>query len=316
MVILGIDVSKDFFDCALIDGEKRGSKKFNNTVRGFEQLSKWLHNRHVRKVHACMEATGGYQDDLAYHLYDAGYKVSIVNPRRIHAMGGVELSRAKTDKADAAQIARFCQSQKPEPWEPPSPAERRLRRLSRRRSALIGMRTEELNRLDAPGTEDVRDSLETSIAFLNEQIKQIDRQIKKTIDDDPLLKNRRDLIESISGVGSVTSSTLLSETPRPEEFKTAKGFTAFYGVCPHIRYSGTSVATSHVTRIGNRALASALYMAAVSAMRCNPVIRAFAERLRQRGKHFKQIVVAVMRKLLVLIYGVLKNGQPFDPNWA
>ena len=315
MDILGIDVGKEYIDCEFL-GDKRATKRVHNTIRGFEQLISWLRNRKVRKVHACMEATGGWSEELAFYLQERGHDVSIVNPMQIRAFGQSELSRTKTDKADAGLIARFCQAMHPTVWEPPTPAERRLRQLVRRRRSLIEMRTQELNRLEAPGTESVEKSIRKLIATLDAEIAELDSEIKKTINDDDDLKGKRDLIESIDGIGPTTSATILAETPHIEKFESAKALTAYAGVCPQLRQSGKSVSSSRTTTIGNREIRKVLYMAALAALRSNAVIKAFADRLRERGKRKMEIVVAAMRKLLVLVFGVLKTRRPFDPNWA
>lgn len=316
MNVLGIDVGKSEFVCELLGSDQRASKKFNNTARGFEQLAAWLRNRKARKVHACLEATGGWSEDIAAYLHDRGHVVSIVNPMQIKAFGQSELSRTKTDKADAALIARFCLAMKPEPWAAPTPHEQRLRQLVRRRLALVEARAQEQNRLGAPGTENVEDSIVASIEFLNSEIESLENKIKETIDGDDDLRGKRNLIESIGGIGPATSSTVLAETPHIESFPTAKALAAFAGVCPQERRSGTSVSSSHVTRMGNRNIRRVLYMAALAAKRCNPIIKAFAQRLKDRGKRPMQIIVAVMHKLVILIFGVLKTRRPFDPLWA
>lgn len=315
MTVLGIDVGKDYLDCELL-GDKKATRKVPNSMRGFEQIVSWLRNRKVENVHVCMEATGGFSDELAFYLHEHGHVVSIVNPMQIRAFGQSELARAKTDKADAGLIARFCQAMHPAPWEPPSPAERRLRQLVRRRRSLVEMRTQEENRLESPGMQTVRESIVGMLGTLDEQITEIEEQIKATIADDDDLKGKRDLIQSITGIGPTTSATILGETPHIERFQSSKALAAFAGLCPQIRQSGKSSFRSGTTPIGNRAIRRVLYMAALSALRTNPVIRAFGSRLRERGKRPKEVIVAAMRKLLVLVYGVLKTGRPFDPNWA
>ena len=263
-----------------------------------------------------MEATGGWSEELAFFLHEHGHVVSIINPMQIRAFGQSELSRTKTDKADAALIARFCQAMSPLPWQPPSAAERRLRQLARRRRALIEMRTQELNRLEAPGSDEVRKSILVLIGNLDEQIDEMDDEIKKTINKDDDLRGKRDLIESITGIGPATSATVLSETPHIQEFRSAKALVAFAGLCPQLRQSGRSLSSSRITKYGNRAMRQVLYMAALAAQRANPLIQAFVQRLRERGKTPMQINLAVARKLLVLVYGVLKTHRPFDPQWA
>ncbi|MBV9121534.1 MAG: IS110 family transposase [Chloroflexi bacterium] len=314
MDVLGIDVGKDFLDCELLTG-KPARKKVPNTIRGFEQLAKWLLNRKVKKVHACMEATGGWSEELAFFLYERGHVVSIVNPMQISAFGQSELSRNKTDKVDAGIIARFCQAMKPKAWDPPTPGERRLQHLVRRRRGLIEMRTQELNRLEAPGVDDIRESVTSLIEVLNGQIEVMEAEIRATIAKDDDLRGKRDLIESIPGIGEVTSSTLLAEAPHIENFQ-KKALAAFVGVHPQLRESGRSKKKSRRTRIGKQAIRPVLFMAAMVALRTNPIVRSFGIRLRERGKTEMQIIVAAMNKLLTLVYGVLKTGRPFDPHWA
>jgi transposase len=263
-----------------------------------------------------MEATGGWSEELAFFLHEHGHVVSIVNPMQIRAFGQSELSRTKTDKADAGLIARFCAAMCPPAWEPPKPSERRLRQLVRRRRSLVEMRTQEENRLDSPAMDSVRESILRMIDVFDEQIKELDKQIKSAIDDDDDLKGKRDLIESIDGIGPITAATILGETPHIESFRSSKALTAFAGLCPNVRQSGTSVRSTRTTKIGNRAIRKSLYMAAIAALRSNAIIRAFADRLRERGKRPKEVIVAVMRKLLVLVFGVLKTGRPFDPQRA
>ena len=283
MDILGIDVGKEYIDCELL-GEKRWTKRVHNTIRGFEQLVSWLSNHKIRKVNACMEATGGWSEELAFYLQERGHVVSIVNPMQIRAFGQSELSRTKTDKADAGLIARFCQAMQPTAWEPPTPAQRRLRPKIRRRRSLVEMRTQELNRLEAPGTESVEKSIRDVIAMLEKQIAELEANIKKTIDDDDDLKGKRDLIESIDGIGPTTSATILAETPHIEKFESAKALAAYAGVCPQLKQSGKSVSSSRTTKIGNREIRKVLYMAALSALRNNAEIKAFADRLHKRRK--------------------------------
>lgn len=316
VIFLGIDVGKADFHCAMVEGEKWHRNSFPNSRKGFEKLKAWLRNRRVKALHACMEATGGFGEALALYLVDCGYTVSIVNPFAIKAFGQSELSRTKTDKADAALIARFAAAMQPEPWVPPSAAERRLRQLIRRRDDLVSMSIQEQNRLEAPGSEAARTSIEDSIDFLKEQIDDIDREIQEVIDDDPDLRNKRSLLESIPGFGAKSSAALLGELPRIDEMRSAKAVVALAGLCPQQRQSGTSVNSARLTRLGRRSLRHLLYFPAVAARRTNPVIQALADRMKVRGKTGMQIMVAAMRKLLVLAYGVLKSGRRFDPNWA
>lgn len=316
MIYLGIDLGKADFHCAMVEGDMWHRNSFPNTRTGFQKLTSWLRNRRIKVLHACMEATGGFGDALAEYLAECGYDVSVVNPFAIKAFSQSELSRAKTDKADAALIARYAAAMKPPLWEPPSASEKRLRQLVRRRADLISMSVQEKNRLEAPGSEAAQNSIEESIAFFKDQIDEIDREIRDVIDSDPDLRRKRELLESIPGFGSKTSAALLGELPRIDEMHSAKAVVALAGLCPHQRQSGTSVNSSRLTLLGRRSLKRLMYMPAMAARRKNPIIQALAARLSARGKTGMQIMVAAMRKLLVLAYGVLKSGRRFDPNWA
>lgn len=316
MIYLGIDVGKANFHCALLDDGNLHRNSFPNTRKGFSKADAWLRNRRVQQVHAVMEATGGFSEALAMHLSESGHVVSIVNAFAIKSFGQSELSRTKTDKADADLIARFAAAMKPEPWVPPSPAERELRELVRRRDDLVTMCTQEQNRLEAPGSDVTQASIEESIVFLEEQIRDIDHEINKIIKNDPDLRGKRDLLESIPGIGKQTAAALLGELPHLEHIRSAKAVVALAGLCPQQRQSGTSLRSSRLTSFGRRSLRKLFYMPALAALRCNQHIQRFAMRLKARGKAWKQVIVAVMRKLLVPAYGVVKSGRPFNPDWA
>ena len=315
-MFLGIDVGKSDFHCSLLGGDREARNSFPNSSVGFSRLAKWLKNRDVVRVHACMESTGGWSEALAFFLVDGGHVVSVVNPLTVKAFGQSELSRTKTDRADASLIARYCRAMSPAPWTPPSENERKLQQLVRRRAGLEEMRVQEQNRLEAPLTEPVRDSISKSISFLEGQIKEIDAQIDSLIDDDPTLRERRRLLMTIPGIGDRVSSTLLGEIPHIQEFRNGKALAAFVGLCPRERRSGTSISSSWLSKVGNTAVRAVLYMPAITAMRWNPILSKWAINLRARGKRPKQIIAAVMRRLLVLAYGVLKSGRAFDPSFA
>src|SRR5512137_115239 len=141
--VLGIDIAKQKFDAVLLIGDKLKHKSCKNSTEGFELLSQWLRKQGVDHLHACLEATGNYGEDLAIYLHEAGHTVSIVNPARIKGFAQSELIRTKNDKIDSGIIARFCLAMKPQSWIPPSPELRALRALVRRADSLIDMLTQE-----------------------------------------------------------------------------------------------------------------------------------------------------------------------------
>jgi transposase len=316
---MGIDVSKDKLDVVLLNAaQQTHSGVFANNAQGFEQLQRWLSKRRDGEVHACLEATGQYGEAVAEFLHQAGHTVSVVNPARIKAFAASRLSRQKTDPTDAKLIAHFCQSQQLEPWQPPVAEQRALQAIVRHLADLKAMRQQERNRLTSGvSTEPVVHALQQHIAFLDQQIADLERQIHDHLNQFPHLKQQRDLLDSIPGLGELTIATVLAEVPNILAFETAAQLAAFAGVTPRQFHSGSSVhRPTHISKCGNAHLRAALYFPAMVALRHNPIIRAFGDRLKATGHTGKSIVVAAMRKLLHLIYGVLKSGRPFDPNYV
>jgi transposase len=316
--ILGIDVSKNEHDLILVKGEKKFHRVISNDSKGFESLVSWLNRHHVTHIHACMEATGQYGEALAEFLYDLDHLVSVVNPARIKRYGDSKLHRNKNDKADAKLIAEFCLKEKPGAWEPLSPEIKRLRALIRRLEALKTNLRQEKNRKGS-GEEDpwVIEDLIMHIDYLEERITATEKKIGDLIKHNPELKSQYDLLTSIKGIGPVVASTLLAEVGDFSAFENAPQLAAYAGLTPRGYRSGSSVLKkSQITKEGRVELRRCLYMPAVSALRCNPVIQSLAGRMKKTNHHNKEIIVAAMRKLLHLAYGVLKTQLPFDPNYG
>ena len=316
MIALGIDISKLNFDAALLDtstGKDSGKPRhraFPNTPAGFQRLQEWLGEA---KVHACLEATNTYGDALARFLHENGHTVSVVNPAQVKAHATALATRAKTDKADAALIARFCLMHRPEPWTPPLPEVAQLQALVRRLEALQEMRQMEMNRLDTSGPI-VREEIAEHVAFLETQIAKTEKAVADHIDQNPTLRQNSDLLESVPGIGGATAAVILAEIGDARQFASARQVAAFAGLDPRVRQSGTSVrGRSRLSKAGSPRLRRALYFPAMAAMRFNPAVAALRQRLLLAGKPGKLIVGAAMRKLLAIAFGVLKSGRPFDP---
>lgn len=316
--ILGIDVAKAKLDVMLLrpdDTSEHGV--FDNTPSGFRKMDKWLKQRKAGRVHVCLEATGVYGDDVAVHLHEGGHMVSVINPARIKAYGDSQLARNKTDKLDAALIADFCRTQKPPAWTPPPAHWLELRAMVRHMDALDTMRLQEENRLRTVQSDVVRKQLETHIAFLKAQIADLRRRIKRHIDQDPDLKNDRDLLTSIPGIGDITAAKFLAEVRDVRRFDSARELVAYAGLNPKQHYSGRSVHRKiGISKTGNAALRKAFFCPAMAARNHNPAMSALADRLHARGKTKIVAIVAIMRKLLHLAYAILISGRPFDPNFA
>jgi len=312
---LGLDISKLTIDACLLDDRGEHVKKIANNPKGFEQLSRWLENRKVKKsVHACMEATGSYYEGVAEHLSDAGVFVSVVNPSQIKAFSQTVLARTKTDKVDAHLIADFCRLHEPAGWIAPTAEERKLRGFVRFCSKLKETRASYLVQKETPNlVPEVLQSIAEVIENLDEQIAKLESEIDEFIDKDSDLRGKRDLLCSIQGIGKTTAATIMVEAPRLEEFTDSKAASAYAGLSPKTRTSGTSVRGSGaICKTGNSRLRKALWWPAIVAIKHNPRIKDFADRLAAHGKPKKKIIIAAMRKLLVLAYGVLKSGRPFD----
>lgn len=314
--ILGIDIAKDSFQATLLVGDRKYRRSFGNRPKELADLTKWLSKHQVTQVHACMEATGTYWEAVAEYLHDGGHVVSVINPARIRDYARSKLARNKTDKLDADMIADFCQTQAPPSWTPLAPEVRELRDMVRHLEDLRNIRTQESNRLaSGVASEQVRDMLQSHLAFLDEQIKDLEKRLQDHIDQHPDLKQQRDLLVSIPGIGVLTAAKLLSENI--QSFSSTRSLVAHAGLNPQSHESGTSVrGRPRLSKIGNSNMRKALYFPAISAMRYNPVVSNFCERLAQRNKHKMVIIGAAMRKLLCLALGVLKSNQPFDPAHA
>ncbi|WP_230970970.1 IS110 family RNA-guided transposase [Nitrogeniibacter aestuarii] len=314
-VVLGIDVSKSKLDCVLLYSQgKTRHKVVGNSVEGLAMLEQWLDKHEVEMLHVCMEATGIYWELAAETMAKrSDCVVSVVNPAQIKAFGASRLVRTKTDKADAALIARFCTERRPEAWQPPSAQEQALRAMVLRLDALHGMRTQESNRLES-AREAVRAGIEEHLTWLDEQIARLERQIRDHIDSDPDMRDKRQLLESIPGVGERTVAVLLAFYAHPERFGKARKAVAFAGLDPRQHESGSSVrGRTHLSKIGDVLVRKAHYMPAMVAAYKTRWGGLFRLRLASAGKHPKLIIGAMMRKLLQVAFGVLKSGKPFDP---
>jgi len=314
--VLGIDIAKDNFQITLRQGQHLARHEFTNDPAGFSRLAAWLRRQRVHQVHACLEATGLYGEALAEYLYAAGHVVSVVNPARTRAYAESQLTRNKTDPVDADVIADFCLRQEPGPWVPPPPEIRALKALLHQYEALQAMRTQELNRQQAGLVNaTVEQLLKEHVAFLDAQLAELQRLIEEHIQQHPHLRQQQELLDSIKGIGPLTAAFLVSL--QLERFESSRAATAFVGLNPRVRQSGKSVRhRSALSKMGDPQFRAILYWPAVTAWRFNPIVHTFCERLVTNGKTKMQVIAAAMRKLLCLAYGVIKSGQPFDPNYA
>jgi len=314
--VLGVDIAKRKFDVALIVNDKLKHKVFTNDKEGFSELTIWLKKYGVDHARVCMEASGNYGEELAIFLHEAGHTVSIVNPARIKGFARSELLRIKNDKVDAGVIARFCDKMRPGPWTPLPPEIRKLQAFARRVDALMSMRTQELNRVESTD-ESVFYSIKEHISFLDEEIAALKKEIADIIKKNPDLKTKSDLLRSIPGVGEATTAAILSELSLFQRCDNVRKVVAFIGLAPREFTSGSSVkGKPRICKTGQARMRKALYMPSLVSMQYNPIIIDFCRRLTNKAKNGKVIVCAAMRKLVHIIFGVLKSGRPFDPNYG
>jgi len=318
MNIIGIDISKATFNAHLVTKDQTHSADFSNEKKGFRSFRNWLKKRGAANGWACMEATGRYGDELAEFLFNAGYKVSVVNPARTKRYSDSKLTRNVNDKNAARIIADFCITQQPELWQPAPPEVKTLQQLVRRVHALKETRAQEKNRLQAAALDPlVAKSIKKMINALTKEIDALEAKVKSHIDNHPDLKKQRDLLVTIPGIADTSASEIMSEISDISRFESADQVVAYAGLSPASRQSGTSVQSkTKLSKIGNSRLRTALFFPAMSALKHNPIIIAQKKRLEERGKIKMVIIGAAMRKLLRLAYGVLKTGQPFDPNFV
>lgn len=315
LAVLGIDVSQKTLDVTLLN-EKGGKrrKRFKNTTAGIKSLVTWLEKQTSEVVHVCMESTSVYWEDVAEALHEAGQNVSVVNPMRIKGYAMSQMRRSKSDPLDGDVIADFCRTQKPDFWQPPTAEQKKLRALVRHLEALKKSRTQQQNRKATCRDEEVQSSLEKVLDTLDEEIAQVEQRIRDFIDQDPDLKQKKELLESIKGFGEKTAIHILAEMYDLPNYKNAKAAAADAGVTASHFRSGTSVwKRPKMSRMGKATIRSALYYPAITAIRHNPIVKKLAQRLAARGKKKSVIRVAAMRKLMHIAFGVLKNKTPFDP---
>jgi transposase len=288
-----------------------------NHEAGFRPFPDWLERHRPdphRSWHARLAATGNGGLDLADARQAAGIIVSLVNPARIKADGGSERARHKTDRWDAALIARFCRAQVPPPWAPPAAHVRELRELVRRCEARKAARVPELNRPKSGfASPAVAGSIAAHLDRLERQIEAVFTEVRRVIAADPTLSRHVALVRRIPGFGEVSAASLLAEIPTIAGF-TPKALAAFAGLSPREPSAGRSIRRpGRLGRLGRERPRRTLFMGALRAKRSNHALADFVRRMAIAGKPPKVMLVAVARKLLVQAHAVIRAPTPFGP---
>lgn len=314
-ICVGIDIAKLTFVAAIHINNKSKVKSFPNNEEGFKQFMEWLQQSSAEKYHCCMESTGKYGYALAFFLHKNNHVVSIVNPAKIKYFMKSQLARNKTDSVDAKHICSYCELFTPSQWQPLLAETQELQALIKRVDVLNEMLLQEQNRLQNVEAI-IKESIDNNIAFLKDEIKNIEKMIIKHIDANSVFKKDSDLLKSIPGIGKKTIHKTLAFLSHIKAFDKAKQAAAFIGITPQHAQSGTSLNHSHISKTGDAKLRKMLYMPALAAIQCEPNIKAFYEKLVGKGKPKKVAICAVMRKLMHIIYGVLKSQKSFNPKLA
>jgi transposase len=314
MPALGIDISKGNFHCCLLVGTKRAQASFPNTRPGFRKVITWAKRQGGKDVAVCMEATGSYWRGLATALHTAQITVSVVNPSRTAFFARSQLRRTKTDRVDAHMLAEFCQTQKPHVWTPEPPEILELRGLRTYRRHLVQERTKLKQLVSQVRVNKVLKAAHVAQLRATENtLETIDREISELVKRHSSLDEAVARVSSIKGIGPVAATAIVALLP-VQRLPNGRAAGAYAGATPRERQSGTSVhGKPRICKTGNSELRADLYMAAIAARRFNPVFKAFGDRLEAKGKPPKVIFLAILRKLVVLAYTLLKNKTTFDP---
>ena len=301
---VGVDVSKKYLDLAMA-----GHKVFRvaNTSAGMSGLLPRLAS--LNRPHLVCEATGSYSRLLAREMAGQGIAVSQINPRRVRELARADGRLAKTDAIDAGVILRFAHLMAPEPDPQYDPNAVEMADLVRRRRQMVDMLAQEKQRREHPEALQVQASIDAHIGFLGQQIAEIDQAIARHIEADTTLSRRAELLTTIPGIGKTTAAVLIAEMPELGSIGN-KQAAALAWVAPFNRDSGAMRGQAHIAG-GRLSVRCALYMASLSAIRANPPIRDFYQRLRDQGKPGKLAIVAAMRKLITTANAVIANDAPW-----
>ena len=310
--ILGIDIGKYELSVALLKDGKFIDKSVENNSKGFKQILKFS-KKTASKVEVYLEATGRYGEEVTDFLSSKGFDVKVINPTQIRDFARAKLARHKTDKVDARIIAEYGSIFGGRSYTKIKENVEELRELYRASLSLKNELVATNNHLENKELlpKSVADLWRKRAEDLEKDLRFVEQKMKEIIFADSDLKLKFELLIKVPGIGEGTATAVLAEVTRLENFKTARELAAFIGLTPRHRTSGSSVrGKPRISKMGLKILRKALYLPALTAMRFNPTLKNFAEKLREKGKKFKQIICAIMRKLVHIIFGVLKYDVP------
>lgn len=303
---VGIDVSKQHLDVA--SSHSPSISRFTNNDDGFRQLLAALSALPTPgQVQVVIESTGVYHFDVLVFLVEHGYAVAVVSPARVRAFAHAMNILAKTDELDATVLVRFSQRVEELKFSViPSENHQKLHALITRRRQVVDLTVQEKNHREATRDKTAQQDIAQTLDFLERRVRELDQQIREGIDSDDQWKPLSQLLQSVPGVGPTTAATLIAQLPELGQLN-RQAIAALVGVAPFNRDSGQT-SKSRCVRGGRTGVRTTLYMATVSAMRCNPLIRSLNDRLASKGKPFKVRLIACLRKLLTILNCMVKNN--------
>lgn len=319
-VIVGVDIAKDTFEAAFLaegTGRVTAQRSYPNTCKGHKQLIRQAacHDH----AHVVMEATGNYHRRLSKALLEADLLQSIVNPLQVKRFGQMKLRRHKTDKSDAVLLAQYGHEQKPSSKDQPrEPAQEQIKQINTLIEQLTKQQTALKNQQHA--ASQLPDAAGVCEEVLQEQLRQVEKSLQKLKAEQERLARQefthvKELAESVVGVGTRTTCTLIAYAGDLSSFDTHKQLSAFMGMNPVVRQSGQLEKAAHISKQGHKRLRTLFYMAAQSARRYNNACRALYERLIRRGKAKKVALIAVANKLVKQVFAVVKSQTLFDNDY-
>lgn len=306
-VVVGVDISKARLDCATWPRTQNWWQE--HSAAGIAQLVARAQQAGARLV--VLEATGGLEIELAAELTRAGMAVAVVNPRQTQRFAQALGILAKTDRVDAGVLAQFGAMTGVQPRPLKDEALQALDEVLTRRRQTIEMLVMERQRLAQARQAQVKTHLTAHIRWLEKTLERFDDELRQRIEQSPVWKAKDDLLKSVKGIGEVNSATLIAELPELGRLN-RKQIAALVGVAPFAHDSGQMRGKRRIWG-GRASVRHALYMAAHSARRYNPQIKALGDRLTAAGKPPKVVLVACMRKLLIILNAIIRTGKPWDP---
>lgn len=343
--VIGIDISKATFDAHWgTEKGKRWQARFSNDAQGLAQFQAWILVHEVSQAHCCLEATGTYSDAVATFCFAQGHRVSLIAPHKMHAFRTSEGILSKTDKIDARLLSCYGEQKRPPAWHPVSAAAGRLKSDLDRLDELKAMHRQETNRLenqrlDAQARQEITDHLswlDERItkwgSLLEERFAQAYHQEQEAMqeplpppspvqEEKPQRKQRMqiapiDTLMQVVGIGRLSALRMYAVFATMQELTSSEQVACYFGVVPHPHESGTSVKGKTRRRGGNQQARNWLYMSALTSKRCDPNMQAWAQQLQERGLCKKAVIVAVMHKLVRILFGLYKTNAPYDASKA